>query len=150
MRYWASARITRASTPVSAAGRRLYQYTVGFGYYPLWVLGSLFVLWALASALCFGSVSSFAPKKVDAYSAEVGTPAPDANIGPSMSTYPAFQPALYALDVALPVAATGQLDAWRLLDDNRTLIVVFAIIKAIAWLLTALLLAGLTGLLRRD
>jgi hypothetical protein len=68
---------------------------------------------------------------------------------PSSDRSPRFNPALIAVDTAIPAAATGQSDAWRV-TENQWLLGLFAAIKGIAWILTALLLAGVTGILRKD
>ncbi|GAA1267415.1 hypothetical protein GCM10009589_20680 [Arthrobacter pascens] len=63
--------------------------------------------------------------------------------------YLPFSPGLFAVDTAIPAAATGQADAWRI-SGTPWLQGTFAAIRGLAWLLAALLLAGLTGLLRND
>ncbi|WP_158253026.1 hypothetical protein [Cryobacterium sp. Y62] len=55
---------------------------------------------------------------------------------------------MFALDTALPSATTGQSAAWQI-TGNTWFAILFAAIKGISWILTALLLAGVTGLLRK-
>lgn len=64
------------------------------------------------------------------------------------SNYPPFSPPLYALDSALPSTTGGQTGAWRL-TSTGWIPVVLNILKIIAWISSALLLAGVTGLLRK-
>jgi hypothetical protein len=63
--------------------------------------------------------------------------------------YPRFDPWLVAVDSAIPAAQTGQADFWRP-TDNPGLMYLLVVVKVSAWVLTALLLAGATGFLRKD
>jgi hypothetical protein len=59
---------------------------------------------------------------------------------------PCLNPPVYALATAFPAAAATQ--AWTPPDGWPT--VVFYVLRLAAWVFTALLLAGVTGLLRRQ
>ena len=62
--------------------------------------------------------------------------------------YPCLRPGLYALDTVLPpTVTTGQGTSWR--PTTTWIAYTLTFLKAFGWLLTALLLAGVTGLLRK-
>jgi hypothetical protein len=61
---------------------------------------------------------------------------------------PLLPAGLYSLDVVLPPSVTtGQTTAWRPTTDPMAY--VLTSLKTFGWLLTVLLLAGVTGLLRK-
>jgi len=63
-------------------------------------------------------------------------------------SYPCLRPLLYSLDVVLPpTVTTGQSTAWR--PTQEWIAYTLTGLKTFGWLLTALLVAGVTGLLRR-
>jgi hypothetical protein len=53
------------------------------------------------------------------------------------------------MDTALPAAATGQTNAWRI-TETPGFRAFLPSSRGFAWLLTALLLAGITGILPKD
>lgn len=51
-------------------------------------------------------------------------------------SYGAFQPDLFAVDVALPAAPTGQSSSWQV-TGNTAISVFFAAIKGLSWILNS-------------
>jgi len=129
LRFRASRRATRAASPFARAPRRLYGATVGYGYYPglvvFWLAGLYLV------ALTAASIAVFQPTRPDA------TTAGDKVI-----------PWLFAVDTALPAAATGEAAAWSVVDPFWGLL--FGAIRVVGWVLISLLIAGVTGIIRKD
>jgi hypothetical protein len=58
-----------------------------------------------------------------------------------------FNAPIYTLDVLLPIISLGQQDSWQ--PTGIALSVYWALI-ILGWLLTSALIAGLTGLVKRD
>lgn len=106
----------------------LLRWLVGYGYQTwrslLWLLGLLVVGTAVFNA-----------------QREQLTPVKPA------SELPAFNPAVYTLDVLLPIVNLGQQDAW--LAHGSTQWFTWALILA-GWLLTTAVVLALTGVLKRD
>lgn len=136
--------------------RLIFAALVGYGYRPWRVIPWLISLFLATCLLCIGFAQDFTP--VDLRAATVtAAPGQSQVLGERMSgrsnpgppNYPEFSPWLFAVDTTLPVAMTGQSAAWRV-TENEWLPATFSVFKAFAWSLTALLLAAITGLLRKD
>lgn len=154
LRFWAARRTTRVAPWTSKLVRWPYAALVGYGYYPLIVLGWLAGLWLTVLVLATLNPSAFTPTEARASTVSITTNNRSEEIRvtgatPTPPSYPQFDPLLYAVDTAIPAAPTGQSNAWRI-TGSPWLPGVFAFIKGLAWLLTALLLAGITGILRKD
>lgn len=154
LRYEAAKRVTRIARWWSKPLHWLYRWTVGYGYFPLrtffWITGAV----ALAFTLAFGHAGEFTPTNREAAKfVVVDREGQSALVTGATSTqppnYPAFNPILYALDTALPAVDTAQAKNWQI-ASSALLPTAFAGIKSLSWLLAALLLAGLTGILRKD
>lgn len=169
LRYQAARRTTRSGPLSSKLIRYMYGAVSGYGYYPL-----VAALWLIAALVAAGVLvernrSDLAPARVTTAAAglalEEGTPRGSSEPRPrafdgdadcaSIAPYPCLRPTLYAMDTVLPSVATGQADAWRpnpVGDDvleRNWLPWTLTFLKAVGWAMTAILLAGLTGLLRR-
>ena len=155
LRFWAARRTTRVAPWTSKLIRWPYAGLVGYGYYPAIVIGWLAVLWVTALVLCSLNTSAFTPTLPGASTVTItnSTTQPEkvsaTGATPRPAGYPAFDARLFAVDTALPAAATGQSNAWRI-TENTWMQGIFAAIKGFSWLLTVLLLAGITGILRKD
>lgn len=157
LRYNAARRTTRVAPWPSKVARLPYAAFVGYGYYPLFVVGWLAALWLAVFVLCSTNASAFTPSQPNASIVAVDRngqgDGPErvrvTGASPRPADYPPFDPALFAVDTAVPAVPTGQSTAWRV-TGNTWLPGVLAAVKALAWVLTALLLAGVTGLLRKD
>jgi hypothetical protein len=154
LRYQAARRETRISSWWIKPFHWLYRWTVGYGYHPLrpfyWMAAAV----ALAYMLALGHAESFTPTNREVAKIEVLDgqgqlkPVSGATMDQPVS-YPKFNPLLYALDTALPAVDTGQAKSWQV-TNTVWLPVTLATLKCFSWLLAALLLAGLTGILRRS
>jgi hypothetical protein len=153
LRYNAARRTTRVAPWPSKIARWPYAAFVGYGYYPLFVVAWLAALWLTVFVLCSTNASAFTPSQPSAAMASVNEDGRErvrvTGATPGPADYPPFDPALFAVDTAIPAVPTGQSSAWRV-TGNTWLPGVLAAVKALAWVLTALLLAGVTGLLRKD
>ena len=168
LRWQAARRITRAAPRNSKPIRCVYGALVGYGYYPL--LAAVWLLLALGTttALTEAHREAFTPTMPAAAAlptAPTSTPGPPAapTVTPGAPpasitgdtpcrqlapTYPCLQPGLYALDTELPAAPGGQSSAWRV-TAGGWLPWALTGLRAFAWIMTVLLLAGVTGLLRK-
>ena len=154
LRFWAAQRTTRVTPLTSKLIRWPYAALVGYGYYPALILLWLTALWISVFVLCSLNAPAFTPTdlRVSTTTIVIGSQSEEVRVTGATATplnYPSFNAALFAVDTAIPAAATGQAAAWRV-TDNAWLPGIFAFIKGFAWVLTALLLAGVTGLLRKD
>lgn len=155
LRFRAARLTTRTQLGWSWVARVPYEWVVGYGYYPLAVIPWLVTLWALAFGLAASNSAQFTPTdpRAMSISQEVDGRAVVLQVNGAsekrLEGYPKFSPELYALDTAMPSVATGQSTSWRV-ADNQWLAGGLAAIKCAAWILSALLLAGIAGILRKD
>ncbi len=129
-RQVAIARERQRRTTLPWIGRqwnRFLSWTVGHGYAP-WKAG----LW-LAGFLALGTV--------------VFAHLHPADLTPAKDPGPEFQPAIYTLDLLVPVFKLGQDDAWIAHHAAQWWVLAFTIA---GWALTTALVAGFTGNLKRD
>lgn len=177
LRKGAAVRSTRSGSTAAKPLGWIYRLLVGYGYNPLraslWLILTIVSAWLIADLRSHeflptnlaSARASIAAAEVPASTSSRGSPqdrlrAPlpqtpeepvltgDTDCLQLAGGYPCFSPILYAIEVVLPTgAATGQTGSWR----PSTLAVGYVLtgLKAFAWLLTVLLLAGVTGLLRK-
>lgn len=171
MRYQSAVRSTRREPLFSRVPRRLYQVTTGHGYYPLlsigWLVAILLGYWALAATHAdtfTTSVTSTIRTDLEARAEQQGKltederdeldhPVPDPIPGiieavhcASSWDVPCFDPGVAALTTVLPT--TAGVHPWS--PPGGWVALLFALGRVTAWVLTALFLAGVTGLLRRS
>ncbi|WP_152605509.1 hypothetical protein [Cellulomonas carbonis] len=135
--------------------RWAYGALAGYGYYPMLAAGWLAIVFSVVLALTIAASASFIPTAPeDALEASLSSsePGPVRPTGATScaeikSSYPCFQPFEYALGATLPAAATSTAEHWE--PEGPALVGALSALRAFAWILTALLLAGVTGLLRR-
>jgi len=157
LRFKAAHGTTRTSPWFSRAPRWAYGLLVGYGYYPL--LAGIWLVAALATGVFLTSnrAAMFVPSDPVAVAQATVKPAASEAAGAVTGAtscarlrnrYPCFRPVLYSLEVVLPpTVASGQTSAWR--PGDAALSYLLTALKTFGWLLTALLLAGVTGLLRK-
>ncbi len=152
---------------------RVYDSSVGFGYYPEWAIWEILGLTALGWLFYRrGAVAkSLVPTDLEAYKSFKST-------GESPDGYPKFSPLIYSLENSLPLVKLGQGDKWQpdssstgaprndgfswweWLKHSSTGPRRFALSPSflrrflwiqilIGWLLATLFLAGVTGIIRR-
>lgn len=152
LRLQAARRTTRVVPLLSKLPRWLYAILVGYGYYPLIVLAWLAILWFGAFTLSLTQANAFTPTDRAATTLEQNNgkePLKVTGATAPPESYLKFSPALFATDIAIPAAATGQEAAWHI-TGNTWLPAIFACFKGAGWIFTALLLAGITGILRKE
>lgn len=154
LRVGAAARVTRRAPRPTRVARRLYAALVGYGYRPL----RPFLWLAVVSAVSIGCVllatgQAFIPSAPTAAAAEhapswcperITAASPKRCVNPS---YTEFEPLTAALTLVTPAGAVSN-PAW--VPGQLWLVLALTAIKLAGWLLTALLLAGITGLLRKQ
>jgi hypothetical protein len=113
--------------PAAKIWNWLLYLTVGYGY-RTWQTGLWLLIFALAGTTVFAS----------AYPAHM--------IATSHHPMP-FNAPVYALDVLLPIISLGQQDSWQ--PDGGALYIYWTLI-ILGWALTSALIAGLTGIIKRD
>jgi hypothetical protein len=169
MRYWSAVRSTRHGPWWSKPGRWLYRVTTGHGYYPLIALVWLAVVFAAAYGITTARHEEFttATTAIIRDDPDVRTAAIAAGIGPGHPLpgrvkaawcspawdTPCLNDLAYSFTVALPATAAGQTQAWQ--PPATTVAGVqtatwLQILRTLAWVFTALLLAGVTGLLHKQ
>jgi hypothetical protein len=169
LRLAAAHRTTKTAPRWSKPPRWAYGLLVGYGYYPLTAAMWLLAAFVLASALIASHTKTFVPTNPTTAATAVAhttstraatTPAtrttprePPTVTGATACTslgdrYPCLRPLLLSLDVVLPpTVSAGQATAWRPTANWMTYLLTS--LKTFGWLLTALLVAGVTGLLRK-
>lgn len=111
------------------AANRFMDWTVGYGFRP-WLAALWLAAFLVPAVLIFDSEHPSDLK-----------PTRDA------ARVPEFDPILYAVDVLVPVISLNHRDAWAASGSAQTWVLVFTVA---GWALTTALVAGLTGVLRRD
>lgn len=148
LRYAAARRTTKFAPARSKTIRWLYAAFAGYGYYPLIVMAWLILIGAVVFFLASNYASDFTPANAGGLISQSGIPIPGA-AAEQPAGCPQLQPVLFALETAIPAADTGQARACRV-TGNSWLPILLGAFKALGWLLIALLLAGVTGLLRKE
>lgn len=150
---------TRQSPFVTKVARWGYRLLTGNGYYPLWsavwLILVLLVGWTLvassrdAIALTPNTQRTVsAQQKAPPVRSDYAPPVPITATEPCADTVysPCFDSFAFTFSTVLPPVAIQTSD-WTI--TSAALKAELGILKALAWLLTALLLAGVTGLLRK-
>ncbi|MEV0765157.1 hypothetical protein [Nocardia sp. NPDC050435] len=161
LRFTAARETTRHGPRSAKPLRWVYLLFAGYGYHPLltafWLAGVL----VLGVFITDHNTEHFIPtdraaanKSATAYATETRTPPPQPITAAESCTrypdYPCFNPFNYALAGTIP-AATGVTKAdWALSSTAPTFVtLIIPILRILGWILTVILLAGVTGLLRK-
>ena len=159
LRYWAAIRVTQRAPIWSKPGRWLYRAVTGYGLYPLMALAWLLLLFGLTYAVTARYSGDFTTATTQTIAND---PITRSRIAPSADRMPGRVPAAwcysgwdtpcfssirYTFTTALPATAVGARDAWEPPAAIATWLQLF---RSLAWILTALLVAGVAGLLRPD
>lgn len=164
LRSEAANMVTRQSPCPTRAVRFAYRMMVGNGYYPLrafvWLMVVVAAGWILVSANRESIVPAPTRAKVAAEAVEnhvKSTGEPLKKWQPLTAEtpcvvhqgYPCMSPFSFAVNNIFPPAGMLGVPDWAVAPDANVLVVVLALLKLAAWALTALLLAGVTGLIRK-
>lgn len=159
LRYLSAARSSARLGLPGRALRWVYRVSAGYGYYPWRALGWLVVVFAAAWMIAFTQRTEFttpsspvvraAIVRNDPGMLEGGQPPAVVRSGQWRAGWDVaqFHPAGYAATVAVPAAAVTTSTQWS--PPAGWAAVTLSVLKGAAWVLTALLLAALTGLLRK-
>jgi hypothetical protein len=161
LRWKAAQGVTRASSGWSKLIRKIYGALTGHGYYPLIAAVWLILAIVASGVIVAANAAVFTPTAAN--KAAWKTPPPVGQAAPPITGATpcdelqdrsnCLRPFLYGFDNALPgTLATGQAAQWTANGaqgvDNWILWTLGAL-KIASWILVALLLAGVTGLLRK-
>ena len=168
LRFAAAQQITRQSPWRTKIVRWGYWALVGHGYYPLlaavWLGVAVFLSWAFVSNKSADIVPVNAKDAVSAYTAATGqvpqrsitaeTPCERLRPTPTRQEvsppYPCFNSLAFTFNNVLPTTGASASPAWTIAPHATVLLtVVFPLLKLSAWAFAALLLGGVTGLLRK-
>ncbi|TQC47384.1 hypothetical protein EEB14_20730 [Rhodococcus sp. WS4] len=160
LRFTAANEVTRKAPWPTKILRSAYRIFAGHGYYPLLAAGWLLVVFALGVGLVIANRDHFVPSDLKAATTAANTYSETSRTRPpSVITadtpcelypeYPCFQSFNYALDNVVPAAGAQKVD-WTI-STAAPLWLTFgmSILRIVAWIFTAILLAGVTGLLRK-
>lgn len=163
MRYRSAVRTTGHGSRWSKPGRWLYRITTGHGYYaaPLtlgWLLAIFLTAWAITAShpddFTTATTAAIRQDVVDQQKAAgVANPPPVPGRVPASAwnaawDTPEFQPWTYALSTAVPTTSSATSQPWT--PQTGWLSAVLAVLRSLSWIFTALFLAGITGLLRKQ
>lgn len=162
LRYHAARRVTKQSRGLPKLIRLLYGAVVGHGYYPLLAAGWLFVIVLLGCATVSNTRESIVPTRPAAAAAAAELQAAKAKLPPPPEPitaetpcavhihYPCLSTTYFVLSSLSPANLTTSTDWVIISDATPWLVIPLWILKIAAWVLAALLLAGFTGLLRKN
>ena len=162
IRYEAARRMSSRGPLPSRCLGFLYNLFAGHGYYPLiaaaWLAAALLLSFALIS-IFQGSFIPTTPTSAVQSGRHPAVTADQITGATSCedlsSTYPCFEPTLYAAESILPAAIdTGVAASWQPATTHAhsvsfLLPLALNVLKIFAWIMAALLLAGVTGLLHQ-
>jgi hypothetical protein len=161
MRWEAAQGVTRTSPWWSKPIHWIYAALVGHGYYPL--IAAVWLILAIAASGIIVATNAAVVTPTAANKAAWKTPPPAGQPAPPITGATScdelqdrstcLNPVLYAFDNALPgTLATGQAAQWTAngaRGANAWIPYALGGLKIASWILVALLLAGVTGLLRK-
>jgi hypothetical protein len=152
LRWQAARRSARATGGLSRVSRSLYGVFAGHGYYAgRRSLAWLVILFVSAFVVALVSADQFRPVDAPALGFAARTPKMISG-STSCDQLPedlvCFSPGLYALEIVVPSTGEAQVAAWTV-RSSASLTLVFSFFRLLGWIFTALLLAAVTGLLRK-
>jgi hypothetical protein len=147
LRFAAANKVTSQSPLPTKILRSLYGAVVGYGYYPLLAGFWLAMVVVAGSIIVATNRADFVPTRDAANAAAIAYLQQTHNPIPTQ-TPP--KPLHYTVSTLLPTAVGNAASDWTVRADAPWLSVTLTTLKLTAWVLTALLLAGVTGLLRKE
>ncbi|AKU14838.1 pentapeptide repeat-containing protein [Luteipulveratus mongoliensis] len=157
LRYQAAVRDTRYNTKWYAKPYEWgYRWLVGYGYHPFWPMIPLALVIILSCGICATNHRAFVMADPLGYADVTGDTThhgePITGSTPCKeiaADYPCFDPVPYALTTVTPIGAL-QSPMWAPSSENYQWISWgLVVLKAFGWMLSGLLLAGVTGLLKK-
>lgn len=148
LRFAAAARLTSAMPAWTRPVRWLYLISAGYGYYPLFALLWFALLWMGTLLMVQGSLAAFHPTgalPAAATAGVVSAATPCLNLG----GYPCFDPIAYTNGVVSPVGWLHPYP-WSPTDAAFSYVMwASSAARTTGWALSAVLLAGISGLLKK-
>ncbi|MEV6415204.1 hypothetical protein [Kribbella sp. NPDC051718] len=156
IRYRSAVRSTRGTAKRIWLARQTYRWTTGHGYYPLAALFWLALIFGAATTLAASSADQFTTATTATIRADltarghVPVPGrvPASQCSRATWDVPCLDPLAYGLGTAFPVI--GSANTWTPSNDSLGLAITFHIMRLMSWVFAAILLAGITGLLRKQ
>jgi len=160
LRLTAANRVTKNSSWPTKLVRTTYLGLVGHGYYPLLAGAWLVLVVVAATILVAANRADFVPTDIDrANQATMHSAQQTHSPGDSLITaqtpcsthpgYPCLNSLPYTVSMLVPTAGSTASD-WTIRSNaTHWLTIALPLLKLFAWVLTALWLAGITGLLRK-
>ena len=162
LRYLAANEITKHAPSSSKPLRWMYRVIAGHGYYPLIAAAWLLFALVLGIALVSFNRSDFVPTNpaaaraaASAYDAiNPGSELPHAITAnedcANYPDYPCFNPVNFVLTNVIPAANSNLRPDWTTSSQASVLVTWgLPVLRISSWIFTAILLAGVTGLLRK-
>jgi uncharacterized protein YjbI with pentapeptide repeats len=159
LRFAAANKVTSQSPLPTKILRTLYGAVVGYGYYPLLAGFWLAMVVVAGSIIVAANRADFVPNRYAANSVGIAHAQPTHNPNPAPITaqtpcslypnYPCLNSFTYTLSALTPTFGATTSDWAMRSDATNWLTIALPLLKLTAWALTALLLAGVTGLLRK-
>jgi hypothetical protein len=156
LRYRAAVHATRRAPRRYRPFRWIHSAVVGYGYYPLLTLPWLLLLLVVSAGLAHQAGPTFTTPTTTIIRTDVADRqqiaprrvpgrVPNAWCNPNWDT-PCLQPITYALGNTLPTLPPSGINSW---SPPPWATPIFLLLRLTGWTLTALFLAGITGLLRK-
>ncbi|MBF6074879.1 hypothetical protein IU498_09590 [Nocardia beijingensis] len=161
LRFHAAKRTTRKARTLDKIIPTIYGWFVGYGYQPWRTAVWLVVVFVAGTLLISGNRQYFVPIDIAAARTTAALHAQESQSQSPISItaatpcnllpdYPCLKPATFALSNVVPVAAAIPRPDWTIRSDAPEYIsLLLAFFRILSWILVALLLAGITGLLRK-
>jgi hypothetical protein len=159
LRYAAAKKLTSQSSGLTKVAGWLYDGLVGHGYYPLRTLG-----WLAAMVLVGWLVVAVAQEDIVPANVKDAIAAMDDHAAATKTTalpftartpceshpaYPCENSFTFAFNALAPASVSSTDTYWTVKHGAYWLTVMLALLKLFGWVLAALLIAGVTGLLRK-
>ncbi|MFI5706992.1 hypothetical protein [Kribbella sp. NPDC051620] len=156
IRYKSAVRSTKGTAMPIWLARQAYRVTTGHGYYPLVALFWLALIFIGATTIAATSADQFTTPTTAAIRTDLATRgqspvpgrAPASQCSRSTWDVPCLDPLTYGLSTAFPVI--GATNTWTPSSNAQALAITFHTMRLLSWIFAAILLAGITGLLRKQ
>jgi hypothetical protein len=156
LRFAAAKRLTSQSPRWSKAFGYFYRFLVGHGYYPVYAAGWLALLVFVTGVLVANARDEIVPTRPADYTTSVLQHAGETHTPPTAATpcdvhtgYPCMNTVVFTLTNLVPAGGSAPTNVDWAARSDTWLTTALLVSKIVAWGLAALLLAAVTGLLRK-
>jgi hypothetical protein len=147
LRFEAARKVTRHAEFPAKIPRIINGAVIGYGYYPLRTAFWLPIVVLIGCLLILINRNDFVSNQ-DVVKAAANSYLEQTHSKPPAE--PVLNPIVYTLSALLPTAVGTATSEWTVRPGAAWLTGVFIVLKLVAWVLVALFLAGISGLLRKD